>query len=88
LEQFWELPHGIPSHDTFGRVISVIEPREFERCLLKWFDAQVKLEEREVIALDDKTLRRRILPSRSGNFRRQNPSGGWDKFGTDIFLNF
>jgi hypothetical protein len=58
LKQFWELPQGIPSHDTFGRVLSVIEPREFERCLLKWVNAQVTLSEGEVIALDGKTLRR------------------------------
>lgn len=58
LEQFLELPHGVPSHDTFGRVLSVLEPREFERCLLKWVNAQVKLAEGEVIALDGKTLRR------------------------------
>jgi predicted transposase YbfD/YdcC len=58
LKQFLELPAGIPSHDTFGRVLSVIDPREFERCLLKWVNAQVKLSEGEVIALDGKTLRR------------------------------
>src|SRR5882672_2563310 len=58
LKQFLELPHGIPSHDTFGRVLSVIDPREFERCLLKWVNGQVKLSEGEVIALDGKTLRR------------------------------
>jgi hypothetical protein len=58
LKQFLELPAGIPSHDTFGRVLSVIEPREFERCLLKWVNAQVRLSEGEVIALDGKTLRR------------------------------
>jgi len=58
LKQFLELPHCIPSHDTFGRVLSVIDPREFERCLLKWVNAQVKLPQGEVIELDGKTLRR------------------------------
>lgn len=57
LKQFLELPFGIPSHDTFGRVLSVIAPAEFERCLLKWVNTQVKLPEGEIVALDGKTLR-------------------------------
>lgn len=57
LQQFLELPFGIPSHDTFGRVLSVIAPAAFERCLLKWVNQQVKLPGGEVIALDGKTLR-------------------------------
>jgi DDE_Tnp_1-associated len=43
LEQFLELPHGVPSHDTFGCVLSVIDPQEFERCLLKWVNAHAAL---------------------------------------------
>jgi DDE_Tnp_1-associated len=39
LKQFLEMPFGVPSHDTFGRVLSVIAPAEFERCLLKWVNA-------------------------------------------------
>ena len=57
LKQFLELPFGIPSHDTFGRVLSVIAPVEFERCLRNWVNKQVKLPDREVVALDGKTLR-------------------------------
>lgn len=57
LEQFFELPHGVPSHDTFGRVLSVIDPQEFEHCLLKWVNEQVKLSNGEVVAIDGKTLR-------------------------------
>jgi len=57
LKQFLELPFGIPSHDTFGRVLSVIAPAEFERCLLNWVNAQVRLSGGEVVALDGKTLR-------------------------------
>ena len=32
---FLELPNGIPSHDTFGRVISALAPDAFERSLSK-----------------------------------------------------
>ena len=31
LKKFLELPCGIPSHDTFGRVFAVLDPQEFER---------------------------------------------------------
>jgi predicted transposase YbfD/YdcC len=57
LKQFLELPFGIPSHDTFGRVLSVIAPAEFERCLLNWVNKQVTLPGGEIVALDGKTLR-------------------------------
>jgi len=33
FKTFLELPGGIPSHDTFGRVISRIAPEEFGECL-------------------------------------------------------
>ncbi len=31
LEKFLELPNGIPSHDTFARVFSQINPDEFNK---------------------------------------------------------
>jgi hypothetical protein len=33
LKTFLHLPNGIPSHDTFGRIFSLIDPRKFEACL-------------------------------------------------------
>ena len=32
LNTFLALPHGIPSHDTFGRVFSRLDPKQLERC--------------------------------------------------------
>lgn len=58
LQQFLELPHGIPSHDTFGRVLSLIDPGEFQQCLLKWISSNVQLGVGDVIPIDGKTLRR------------------------------
>ncbi|MFN0086123.1 MAG: ISAs1 family transposase [Blastocatellia bacterium] len=58
LKQHLDLRSGIPSHDTFGRVLSLIEPRAFERCLLNWVSKRVELSDGEVVALDGKTLRR------------------------------
>ena len=34
LKQFLELPNGIPSHDTFGGVFSIMSPVEFQRSFL------------------------------------------------------
>ncbi len=58
LKRFLELPHGIPSHDTFGRVLSLIDPKQFAQCLLKWVSSNVELGVGEVIPIDGKTLRR------------------------------
>ena len=57
LKTFLKLPHGIPSHDTFGRVFAAIEPEAFERCFLAWIQALAKVRPGELIAIDGKTLR-------------------------------
>jgi predicted transposase YbfD/YdcC len=58
LRQFLELPHGIPSHDTFGRVFSVLAPGAFEACFRAWVEAIRAVIPGEIIAVDGKTLRR------------------------------
>jgi len=55
---FLELPFGIPSHDTFGRVFSRICPEEFEKCFLDWVRAAFQNIAPQVIAIDGKTMRR------------------------------
>ncbi len=57
FKTFLELPHGIPSHDTFGRVFGLIKPEEFQRSFLDWVKTIQKLTEGEVIAIDGKQLR-------------------------------
>ena len=57
LRSLLELPHGIPSHDTFGRVFSLIDPQAFGECFLRWSAALHEATKGEVIALDGKTLR-------------------------------
>ncbi len=57
LKTFLELPHGIPSDDTFRRVISALKPDEFEACFQRWTQA-VSNHHNDVIAIDGKTLRR------------------------------
>ena len=36
LREFLALPNGIPSHDTFGRVFSLLQPEAFEDCFRSW----------------------------------------------------
>jgi len=57
LEEFLELPNGIPSHDTFGRVFGALDPDQFQSCFLNWISAVSELTQGQVIALDGKTLR-------------------------------
>ncbi len=57
-----ELPHGIPSHDTFNRVLALLKPEALQKCLLGWLrsvrdEAEDSREERH-IAIDGKSLRR------------------------------
>jgi predicted transposase YbfD/YdcC len=58
LRQFLALPHGIPSHDTFSRVLARLKPEEFQHCFLRWMQAVSEVTQGEVIAIDGKTLRR------------------------------
>ena len=58
LRTFLALPHGMPSHDTFGRVFAALDPEQFERGFRSWVAAVVKLTAGAVVAVDGKTLRR------------------------------
>jgi predicted transposase YbfD/YdcC len=57
LKTFLELPNGIPSHDTFGRVFARLDPVQFEACFFEWVQSLTESIE-GVIAIDGKTLRR------------------------------
>lgn len=57
LSTFLDLPNGIPSDDTFNRVFSAIDSKQFESCFMDWVSSLVNLTKGEVIPIDGKTLR-------------------------------
>jgi hypothetical protein len=61
LKRLLPLPHGIPTHDTFGRVLARLEPEAFRTCFLAWL---TEVQERiggplasQVVAIDGKAAR-------------------------------
>jgi predicted transposase YbfD/YdcC len=56
LKTFLELPNGIPSHDTFGRVFSMIDAEEFQRAFYEWVLAVNEIVQGQIINLDGKCL--------------------------------
>jgi len=66
LRGFLELPWGVPSHDTLGRVFRKIDSAELGRRLALWMDALRETAEGGHIAIDGKTL------TKSSRFR-----GSW-----------
>lgn len=59
-----ELPHGVPSHDTIGRVLATVQPAAFQACFASWIatlqDPPIAAETtaKRQIAIDGKALRR------------------------------
>lgn len=57
LKTFLKLPNGVPSHDTFGRIFSLINPKTFEKCFIDWISSLSLDLKNEIISIDGKTLR-------------------------------
>ena len=58
LSTFLELPGGVPSPDTFRRVLSRLDPQVLEQCFRQWMATPAPPLPREVVAIDGKTVRR------------------------------
>ncbi len=58
LRTFLALPHGLPAHDTFGRVFAALDPAQFEAGFRSWVATVADLTAGAVVAVDGKTLRR------------------------------
>jgi hypothetical protein len=66
LSQYLRLPRGIPSHDTFNRFFSALDPDRFEGAFLSWIKDISSLTEGEIASIDGKT----ICGSRSSGSKR------------------
>jgi predicted transposase YbfD/YdcC len=58
LRRYCELPHGIPSHDTFTRVMARVDPEAFRLAFATWMRDIQEVTGGDVVAIDGKTLRR------------------------------
>src|SRR5215831_20901454 len=58
FRKFLVLPHGIPSHDTFGRVFALVEPDQLQASFGNWIQAVAQVTAGQLVAIDGKTLRR------------------------------
>ncbi len=57
LEEFLELPHGIPSDDTFRRVFERIEPSALEESFSRWVAELIPSLNQQILPIDGKCLR-------------------------------
>ncbi|WP_445243950.1 ISAs1 family transposase, partial [Microcoleus sp. S13_B4] len=57
LEEFLELPNGIPSDDTFRRVFEKLDPKVLEEKLSQWLQRIMGSVCQEIIPIDGKSLR-------------------------------
>jgi predicted transposase YbfD/YdcC len=58
LRGYLRLAHGIPSHDTFGRMFGLIDAEQFEAAFRRWVSSILPVLGAEIVALDGKTSRR------------------------------
>ena len=68
LKTFLDLPAGVPSHDTFGRVFAALDPDAFERCFVAWVNGVAAAAGGRLVAVDGKAIRRSF-------------EHGWDRAG-------
>jgi predicted transposase YbfD/YdcC len=75
LETFLDLPHGIPSHDTFGRVIGALDPQALEAGFLAWVSGVTESLGLELIHIDGKTARGSY--DREGHLKALHSVSAW-----------
>ncbi|WP_337177746.1 ISAs1 family transposase [Paludisphaera sp.] len=57
LKTFLTLPNGVPSHDTFYRVFTRLDPKRFAGCVTRWMEAVCEATGLRHIAIDGKAVR-------------------------------
>lgn len=56
LKTVLELPNGIPSHDTFNRVFSLLNPAKLQQCFVEWVQSVAQITEGRIISIDGKRM--------------------------------
>lgn len=64
LKNYGDFTQGIPSHDTIARVMSLINPKEFQRSFMQWMNECHAATKGDVVCIDGKTVRRSYDKSR------------------------
>ena len=57
LRQYIELPYGIPSIDTFRRVLRAIDKEQLQKCFVQWARELANDFDKATIPIDGKTVR-------------------------------
>ncbi len=57
LKRFLALPHGIPSHDTFNRVLAALDRDTFAACFGRWMAELCDATGLRAVAVDGKAVR-------------------------------
>ena len=57
LRQHLPFANGIASHDTFGRVFSLLDAKQFEACFVRWMSGLCPSLDGQHIAIDGKCVR-------------------------------
>ena len=65
---FLRLRNGIPSHDTFNRVLAALDPKRFLDCFLSWTQSVRAAIPQEIVALDGQALRRALNGQQSPRY--------------------
>ena len=58
FKQFLEMPHGVPSHDTFGSVFAQLNPEQFRKCFVQWIQVVNESMPGQIVPIDGKQLLR------------------------------
>ena len=66
LKKYIELPYGMPSLSTIGRLFNIISPKQFEKCFAIWMKSIGKPTDEDIVSIDGKTMRGSIYGDKKG----------------------